>query len=268
MTERVHPRRERHLAFAEGPRAFSEMASLFSSAPFLYQAPRGERHAVLVLPGFGASDRSTVVLREYIGSRGYDAQPWQLGRNLGPDPELMNELPHRLAAVYRDAGDRKVSLVGWSLGGVYARLLAHRYPEAVRQVITLGSPFGGSPRSTRVNQAARRINPSNIYSDDVDRARVRAGEPLPGVPATAVFSKTDGIVPWQIAVERPSPSAENIEVYGSHVGLGFNPAVLYAVADRLAQKEGGWQPFERRGWKRFVYGPARLEESEGARQEA
>lgn len=239
MAERVYPRPERRLAFSEGLRALAEMASLFSSAPFLHQAPRGERHAVLVLPGFGAGDRSTAVLREYIGSRGYDALPWLLGRNLGPDAELMRELPRRLASVYHDSGDRKVSLVGWSLGGVYARQLAHRFPEAVRQVITLGSPFGGRRRTT-----------------------------LPGVPATAVFSKSDGIVPWQIAAERPSPSAENIEVYGSHVGLGFNPAVLYAVADRLAQKEDGRQPFERRGWKRFVYGPALLDEDEDVRQEA
>lgn len=240
MADSVHRRPDRTLALAEGPRAVTELASLVSSAPFLYQAPRGERHPVLVLPGFGAGDRSTVVLREYIRSRGYDAHAWGLGTNLGPVPELLAALPRRLAAVFAAAGEQKVSLVGWSLGGVYARLLAHRFPKAVRQVVTLGSPFGAGGR------------PGGL-------AGATVSEPLPGVPSTAIFSKTDGIVPWRVAVERPSPSAENIEVYGSHVGLGFNPAVFYAIADRLAQTEGGWQPFARRGWKRLVYGPASLD---------
>src|SRR5262245_62974615 len=91
--------------------------------------------------------------------------------------------------------------------------------------------------------------------------RLLAGEPIPGIPSTAVFSKTDGIVPWQIATQPPTEIAENIEVYTSHIGLGVSPAVLYAAADRLANRDGAWRPFERQGWRRLVYGPARLDES-------
>ena len=228
MNDRVYPRPDRRLALAEGPRVVSEVASLMAAAPFLSQAPRGDGHAVLVMPGYGANDRSTTVIRRFLSSLGYSTHPWNLGTNRGPaTPDLSARLGERLDEVFVAAGEAKVSLVGWSLGGAYARLLAQRYPDKVRQVITLGSPFAGSP--------------------------------LPGIPSSAVFSKTDGIVPWQIATQPTTEIAENIEVYASHLGLGFNPAVLYAMADRLANPEGQWRPFERRGWKRFVYGPARLE---------
>jgi len=234
MEDRIYQRPNRRLAMAGGPRVLSEIASLMSAAPFLYTAPRGDGHPVLVMPGFGASDRSTRVIRRFLGSLGYATQPWKLGRNLGP---VMADLPARLAArldeVFVDNGKQKVSIVGWSLGGVYARMLASMHPDKVRQVITLGSPFAGR--------------------------RLRASEPLANIPSTAIFSKSDGIVPWQIASQQPSDIAENIEVYGSHLGLGFNSAVLYALADRLANPADEWRSFKRTGWKRFVYGPAQLE---------
>ena len=169
-------------------------------------------------------------------------------------PDLQVELARRLDEVFSDSGERKVSLIGWSLGGVYARLLAQLYPHKVRQVITLGSPFARNPRDNR-GAVPHEQRPTN-------RSRLLAGEPLPGIPSTAVFSKSDGIVPWQTATQPPTNIAENIEVYSSHLGLGVNPAVLYAAADRLANRDGEWRPFERRGWKHLVYGPARLERDE------
>lgn len=261
MEDRIYPRPNRRLVYAEGPRLLSELASLMSATPFLYTAPRGDGHPVLVLPGFGASDRSTLVLRGFLGALGYPAQPWELGTNLGPAmPELPAELARRLDEVYVAAGQRKVSLVGWSLGGVYARLMAHLHPHKVRQVITLGSPFAGHPRSTAVYRIVRALSEGPLEHQPVNRLRLLAGEPLPGVPSTAVFSKSDGIVPWQIATQPPSDIAENIEVFTSHFGLGFDPTVLYATADRLATADGAWRPFERRGWKFAMYGPARLDE--------
>ncbi|MCZ6618402.1 MAG: alpha/beta hydrolase [Gammaproteobacteria bacterium] len=260
MNDRVNSTQDRRLLLAEGPRVISEIASLMAVAPFLYHAPRGDGHPVLVLPGFGAGDRSTTVIRGFLTSLGYRARPWELGTNLGPAiPDLMVELAARLDEVFVAAGEVKVSLIGWSLGGVYARLLAHRYTNKVRQVITLGSPFAGGRGSTSVNPAARNNSGVEFVREPSKRLRRLAGEPLPGVPSTAVFSKSDGIVPWQIATQQPTAIAENIEVYVSHLGLGFNPAVLYAMADRLANRDGTWRPFARFGWKRFVYGPARLE---------
>ncbi len=260
MNDRVYPRPDRRLVLAEGPRGISEIASLMPAAPFLYQAPRGDGHPVLVMPGFGASDRSTTVLRGYLTSLGYLTHPWNLGTNLGPAmPDLQVELARRLDEVFVENGRRKVSIIGWSLGGVYARLLAHLFPDKVRQVITLGSPFAGSPRSTSVYPIVRNMSREPLEQRPNNRLRLLAGDPLPGIPSTAIFSKTDGIVPWQIATQPVTEIAENIEVYASHIGLGISPAVLYAAADRLANRDGEWRPFERRGWKRMVYGPARLE---------
>jgi pimeloyl-ACP methyl ester carboxylesterase len=248
--------RDRRLAFAEGPRALAEIAALVPAAPYLTLAPRGDGHPVLVLPGFGGGDGSTAVIRRYLQNQKLDARPWLLGRNLGPGvPDLQARLGERLDEVWRAGGQRKISLVGWSLGGVYARLLTHRFPDRIRQVITLGSPIGGVPRPSYAYQAMRRMSDGAIDSERTIRARQLAGEPLPGVPGSAVYSRTDGIVPWQIARQPPAPTAENIEVYGSHVGLGFNAAALYLLAERLAQPEDGWRPFERTGWRRWVYGP-------------
>ncbi len=145
------------LALAEIPRAVSELGALIPTAPILSLAPRGDGHRVLVLPGLGGSDRSTVVLREYLTGLGYQAEPWGLGANRGPLMDGLREaLAMKLDALF-EAGDQKVSLVGWSLGGIYSRLLAHLYPEKVRQVITLGSPFSGNPRSTRAYRYYRYV---------------------------------------------------------------------------------------------------------------
>jgi pimeloyl-ACP methyl ester carboxylesterase len=260
MNDRVYRRPDRRLVLAEGPRVISEIASLMAAAPFLWQAPRGDGHPVLVMPGLGGGDGSTAVLRGFLGSLGYRSEPWNLGTNRGPRmTDLMANLTRRLDEIYLDADNKKVSLVGWSLGGVYARLLAHLHPSKVRQVITLGSPFAGSPRSTSVYRIVRNLNNGSFEQTPANQLRLLAGEPLPGIPSSAIFSKTDGIVPWRIATQEPSEIAENIEVYASHLGLGFNPAVLYATADRLANREGEWRPFRRTGWKSVAYGPANLQ---------
>jgi pimeloyl-ACP methyl ester carboxylesterase len=229
------------------------------ATPLLLQAPRGDGHAVLVMPGLGGSDRSTAVLRGFLAGLGYRSRPWNLGTNRGPRvPDLLLKLAARLDDVFIDAGETKVSLVGWSLGGAYARLLAQLQPGKVRQVVTLGSPIGNMPASRSLESLVQELRSLPLGKIAPSQLRLLAGAPLPGIPSTAVFSKTDGVVPWRMATQMPMEISENIEVYASHIGLGFNPAVLYAVADRLAQHDGQWRPFERLGWKRWVYGPAEL----------
>jgi len=255
MSNHVYARPDRRLLLAEGPRVIYELASLLPSAPFLLQAPRGDNHPVLVMPGLGAGDSSTRLLRGFLSSMGHKAHPWQLGTNKGP---AMSDLPARLGErldqIFVNSNDSKVSLVGWSMGGVYARLLAHLYPEKVRQVITLGSPFGGRSRSgSRVDQRALALEEMS-FND----MRMLINDPLPGIPGSAVFSKTDAIVHWRHATQAQSDIAENIEVFAAHVGLGFSPAVLYAIADRLSQREGQWRPFQRKGWKSLIYGAANV----------
>ena len=259
MQDTIVSRPGRHLLLAEAPRTALEFANLALASPFLSLAPRGDGHPVLVMPGLGGSDRSTAIIRGYLDRLGYRTFPWELGRNLGPAmPDLAKRLGELLTRVFEESGEQKVSLVGWSLGGVYARLLAQMLPDKVRSVATLGSPFSGSPRSTAVYPLVERLVGMPIEQIPVHQLRLLAGEPLQGIPSTAVFSKSDAIVPWQIATQDPSHFAENIEVYASHTGLGFSPAVLFALADRLQHAEGVWRPFRRTGWKAGVYGPAKL----------
>ncbi len=238
----------RLLQLLEG-RAPLELGATVSMWPWLsLAAPRGDGHPVLVLPGLVASDLSTRVLRRYLRERGYQVHGWQQGRNLGLRKGVEQAMFARLDTLAQKHG-QKVSLVGWSLGGLYARVLGKHRPDTVRSVITLGSPFAGSPRSTnawRVYEWA-----SGQKSDDPT-----AHERLRGrltMPATSIYSRTDGIVAWPTSIDDVSATSENIEVVASHLGLGVNPAVLYAVADRLAQPEGAWKPFDRSGVRALIY---------------
>ena len=241
------------LALSELHRAVIEMGTLPLAAPILRLAPRGDGHPVLVMPGFTATDMSTGILRRYLNSLGYDTYAWELGRNLGPKAigREGEKLVERLKAIHKATG-QKVSLVGWSLGGVMARQLSRQAPDAVRQVISLGSPFTGDPRATTVWRLYEYLSGQKM-SDKETQRQLKESREAPPVPSTAIYSKTDGVVAWQNCIEPASATTDNIEVYGSHCGLGVNPAVLYAVADRLALPEGRWAPFDRGGWKAAFY---------------
>jgi hypothetical protein len=235
----------------EGPRAFVERLSCFAAGDLLARAPRGDGHPVLVLPGFLAADDSTRPLRRYLKRLDYGAHPWLLGRNLGARGPVRERLAQRALELSERHG-RKISIVGWSLGGIYARELAKRMPERVRQVITLGSPFGDVARPTSFARWFESASGRDLASEMPDLvARIRSAPP---VPATAIYSKSDGIAHWRACRESDGPQRENIEVPGSHCGLGWNPLVLWAIADRLALAEGEWRPFAREGWRSYLYG--------------
>jgi len=240
------------LMLAEVRGIFEFNASLLLS-PLLMRAPRGDGHPVLALPGFLASDLSMAPLRRYLSELGYDAHGWQMGRNTGGVSRRRAALRDRLAAIHATTG-RKVSLVGWSLGGVYARDLALHAPEMVRSVITLGSPFAGDVRATNATRLYEAMS-GEAVEGDTELRRAIAGD-LP-MPATSIYSRADGIVNWRTCVLRSSDTAENIEVYlASHTGLGVNAAALWAVADRLAQSEGQFRQFDRSGPFAIAYAPA------------
>ena len=232
-------------------------ASLLLS-PLLMRAPRGDGHPVLALPGFLASDLSMAPLRRYLGELGYDTHAWQMGRNTGGVARLRGALRDRLAEIHAATG-RKVTIVGWSLGGVYARDLALQLPGLVRYVVTLGSPFAGDVRATRATRLYEALSGETV--DDNPELRQAISGDLP-VPTSSIFSRSDGIVNWRTCLLRPSDSAENIEVHlASHVGLGVNSAVLWAIADRLAQPEGEFSPFDRSGPFAIAYAPAKNAQS-------
>ncbi len=197
----------------------------------------------MVFPGLSANDVSTVPLRYYLQSLNYQPWGWEQGFNFGPRTGVIDEARSKLIDTYETTG-RKVSLIGWSLGGVYARELAKELPHMVRGVITLGTPFAGSHKSTNAWRIYELASGQNLERESANYDLPAA----PPVPTTSIYSRTDGIVAWQASIQSPSPAnphTENIEVRASHIGLGVNPSALWAVADRLAQAEGRWQPFAR-----------------------
>jgi pimeloyl-ACP methyl ester carboxylesterase len=238
------------LVLAEA-RALFEFNSSLLLSPLLMRAPRGDGHPVLALPGFLASDLSMAPMRRYLKQLGYDAYAWQMGRNLGGIAWRRNALKKLLADIHDSTG-RKVSIIGWSLGGIYARDLALQMPEMVRSVITLGTPFADDVRATNATRLYEALSGETV-DDNSELTRAIAGD-LP-VPVTSIYSRTDGIVNWRTSLLRPSDTAENIEVHlASHIGLGVNAAALWAVADRLAQAEGEFCPFDRSGPFAIAYG--------------
>lgn len=231
----------------ETPRFLSETALLALAWPMLAKAPQGDGHPVMVLPGFATNDTMTVLLRSFLARLGYQVFPWDLGWNLDQHSAGENgeHLAARIDAIAAETG-RKVSLVGWSLGGVIAREAARRDHGGLRQVVTLGSPFTGNPRATSLTTLYELLTGNKASSEKSAARYARGHHPLP-VPSTAIFSRTDGITAWENCVSETDDRTENIEVHCSHFGFVANPGVFWAVADRLAQPEGQWRKFDPKG---------------------
>ena len=247
------------LRMAEIPRAGFEIASLMAAAPWMTLSPRGDGHPVVVIPGFLADDDSTRILRAYLDHLGYAVHPWGQGRKMGATRMGGYEsLVSHVLRVHREA-DQPVSVVGWSLGGVHGLAVAERAAYALRQVITLGSPIVQDGPTTSLfaalRTAAATINgvPINTPAPKGIGWRDIFQRLQPNLPVTSIYSRTDGVVPWQRSHIETGACRDNIEVHSSHIGLGFNPAVLYAIADRLALATGTFEPFHRHGWRAMAY---------------
>jgi pimeloyl-ACP methyl ester carboxylesterase len=230
-------------------RAPWEFGALLAAAPWLTRAAVGDGHPVIVYPGLGASNLSTAPLRRFLRARGYTPYTWPAGRNLGPRDGVLEACRTRLGEIAaRHRGP--VSLVGWSLGGVFARELAKEVPQHVRCVVTLGSPFAGPARATHAWRLYEWASGRSAHDD----TRIAGLRTPPPVPTTSLYSRHDGIVAWRCSLNDAAPRAENVEVFGaSHLGLGVNPLALYAVADRLAQDPARWQPFDAGGARRWFF---------------
>jgi pimeloyl-ACP methyl ester carboxylesterase len=243
MPEVQQPRRPAVGWFVTEPvRGMMRFSTLPLAAPWLRRAPVGDGHGVLVLPGLLADDLSTITLRVFLTRLGYQVHGWGLGRNIGPTDAVLTGMPRLL----RELGDTTagpVSIIGWSLGGVYARELARDHAGLVRQVITLGSPFAlVDDRQSRADGAYRRgvrrhVDPARLPS------RERMRQPVP-VPSTAIYSRSDGIVDWRACVDSVDAGHQNVEVGCGHLGFGVDPGTFWVLADRLAQPPGQWLPFE------------------------
>lgn len=230
-------------------RAPVEWVSMVAAMPWLRRLPRGDGHPVLVFPGMAANDLTTLPLRKFLKSLGYVAQAWGQGLNFGPRAGVLERCADDVHALAEKHG-QPVSLIGWSLGGIYAREMAKIHPEDTRCVITLGTPFTGHPRATNAWRVYELVSGHKVGADPALEAQIRRPPP---VPTTSIYSRSDGIVAWRSSINEPGPLVENIEVPASHMGMGMNPLALYAIADRLAQPPGQWRPFDASGARRFFF---------------
>ncbi len=219
----------------EVPRAFASLPALIAARERLLAMPRGDGRPVLLLPGLVNSDRSTIVLRRYLNALGYRAEGWGLGRNLGSraigaNGELLFDRIRKLQA---ETGQR-VTLIGISLGGIMARLAAHRVTDAVREVITISSPYAGHPRATNVWRVFELVSGEKVDAAHVTEQRAEIIAPLP-VPATAIWSRSDGLVNGTICRMEDEPGCRTIEVRSSHLWVQMRAEVLVAVAGVLGK---------------------------------
>jgi len=201
----------------------------------------GDGHPVFVIPGFMATDKSTKPLRDFLNKIGYNAYGWGLGRNYGEE-EHIDILLNQVDVLFQKH-KKKVSLIGWSLGGIFVRQIAKTNPHLIRQVITLGSPFGSITGSNHASWLHKFITGGK--GDDIIDPELLLDIPKPApVPTTAIYSKQDGIVPWEYCMEEETDIHQNIQVIGSHLGFGVNPIVLQIIEDRLKHNRSDWAKFE------------------------
>jgi pimeloyl-ACP methyl ester carboxylesterase len=231
------------LMLLEG-RAPWEYAALLASLPWLRRLPPGDGHPVIVFPGLATDGSSVGPLRDHCRTLGYECFDWGRGLNRGPQGNVdawMDELAEHVRTRIDECGERSASLVGWSLGGLYAREVAKLLPGKVRQVISIGTPFNATTDHTNVGWLFRLVSGQSSDIDPALAARLRQPPP---VPTTSIYSRSDGVVAWQTCRhERSHKRVQDIEVGGSHIGMGWNTKVLDIVRDRLAQKPGQWRDY-------------------------
>jgi hypothetical protein len=223
--------------------AWELVAHALSKTP---RQPPGDGHPVIIFPGLASNGHAVAPLRRHCTALGYRALDWGRGFNTGPqgavEPWLRALSQHTRALIAPFA--QSATLIGWSLGGLYAREVAKLIAPHVRQVITIGTPFNAERDHSNVGWVYRLLNRSRYRVDSELSARLRLA---PAVPTTSIFSRSDGVVAWQTCRhDRVCDGVEDIEVRSSHIGMGWNPEVLKVIADRLAQQPGSWVPYARR----------------------
>lgn len=222
-----------------------EGCGLLAAWPLLLRAAPGEGQPVLVVPGFTTGDNASFLLRNYLERIGYRAYGWELGTNEGMSQETYHRLEARLAEIHAETG-QKVALIGWNLGGFYARALANTHIKQVSSVITLGTPFA-MPSLRGINPVISRLyGHLNPFQDEGDALLATDWwERTPDVPATSIYTKGDGLTDWKMCLDTETVHSENVAVFSSHCGLIINPMVFHVIADRLAQPQDNWRPYSR-----------------------
>ena len=241
----------------EGHRALVELTTYFPYRMISKIPNDGDGHPVLILPGFLSTDKSTIPLRSFIDNLGYSVYGWGSGRNLG-ELEMLDEMIKKVEYLYQHHG-MKVTLIGWSLGGIFARQIAKARPNMIRQKITLGSPFKGVTQANNAKWIFDIINKKTGRTFDEEFLH-DIPHPAP-IPTTAIYSKEDGVVPWRLCLEQTENDIhQNIQVRGSHLGLGVNPSVLIVIADRLRLIEENWYHFKPKGFIQEKFYPSLIKQ--------
>ncbi len=239
------PRPSLALLSSEPWRAAIEFASFKFGKP--KATPAGDGHPVVIFPGLATDAKAVLPLLRHCEALGYQAMDWGRGFNRGPQGDIdawTRELADDIARMISPFR-RKVTLIGWSLGGIYAREVAKRITPRVRQVITIGTPINVSADNTNVGWLMRLLNRDAAH---LDHASLQRFSKAPAVPTTSIYSRLDGIVAWQACLhKKQSATVEDVEVNGSHIGMGWNPEVLSVVGDRLAQRPRGWRRYRADG---------------------
>lgn len=223
---------------AEGPRLAWALAELARGWRGLRSAPMGDGRPLLLLPGLATGDAAMVAMHRFLRSRGYRTFPWQLGINLGVRSvgHDIERLIARVEAVHAAADKAGVTLIGVSLGGILARVVAHRRPDLVRAVITVASPYAGPPTATNVWRHFEWLTGQKIDDPEARAMLAEAAAPLP-MPAISIWSRSDGFVNGEICHEEGA-NARSIEVVSNHIGVHLRPQVLRAIAEVLAGEMG------------------------------
>jgi pimeloyl-ACP methyl ester carboxylesterase len=219
-------------------RASAETAMTWQAWPWLSLSTPSDPHPVLVLPGWLTGDSFTSPLRTFLGAKGYAVHGWGAGINFGHWSLLASVLLPKVESLFK-THRQKVSLIGASMGGLFARALARRCPEHVRCVVTLSSSAHGPSRANHVWRAYEMITGQP--------AETLVVKPPP-VPSTSVFSPLDGLTHWRTCLQPETPHSENVPLLCSHHGMVNHPCALYLIADRLAQPQHAWRSFDAPAW--------------------
>ena len=199
-----------------------------SRRPKLTIAATANQQTVMILPGFGTRPGRMRYLAEQMEAAGHIAKRWGQGRNWGPNPDTFDQVEARMLDLYARHG-RPVVLVGWSLGGLFARELAKRQPQAVAKVITMGSPFSGSPRANNVWRAYQFITGHSVDAPPIaGELRVK-----PPVETVALWSANDGVIAPRCAAGRPGERDRAIPLRCTHLGFTYDPQVVRTVLREL-----------------------------------
>jgi hypothetical protein len=213
-------------------RAPFEFAALILNISQLRKAAKGDGQPVILVPGYLADDYSMGPLGAYLKYLGYDVYYTEMGRNMGKVNTDMLRLGQRAESVSAALDGAKVTIIGWSLGGVLTREAARLYPHAVQEVITMGTPIVGGPKFTSVGKGYAKLNNIDLEKFELDvhqRNAIGLSQPI-----TSIYSKSDGVVSWQASIDTYNKQANNVEVTSSHMGLGVNPQVWLIIAEILA----------------------------------